>query len=250
MIRVPDASDAVRLGLRLAHEIGGRHAFPGVRVGLHTGPAVQREHDWFGTSVNTAARVSGAAVAGEVLVTEATRAAAAGALAEVGFLPRGPTKFKNLSEPIEIYSVTAGGETAPTRLAVDPVCQMAVDPDQAAARRSHGGREYLFCSEACAARFDQAPAGLERRQRRGGELRASDKARERAAGLLRRAYARGRLDTEELEERAAHVQAARTREELKLVLRDLPEYRRWRARARIRRFWRRLIPWPRRRRAS
>ena len=64
MIRVPDAAEAVRLALRLTHDVGGRHGFPGVRVGLHTGPAVQRGRDWFGATVNLAARVSNVAVAG------------------------------------------------------------------------------------------------------------------------------------------------------------------------------------------
>jgi len=39
---------------------------------MHTGPAVEREGDWFGATVNLAARVAGAAGGDEVLVTGAT----------------------------------------------------------------------------------------------------------------------------------------------------------------------------------
>src|SRR5712691_6014424 len=38
MLRVSDPADAVRLGMRIAHEIGAQHGFPIVRVGMHTGP--------------------------------------------------------------------------------------------------------------------------------------------------------------------------------------------------------------------
>jgi adenylate cyclase len=248
MIRAADAAHAVRLAQRLATEIGGRHGFPGVRVGLHTGPAVERGRDWFGSTVNLAARVSSAASAGDVLVTDATRSEAAEALPDLEFRRMGPQRFKNVSRPVEVFRVTRRGQLVPRNMAVDPVCRMAVDPARAAVGRHHRGHEYHFCSEACALTFDDAPGRFVGRRRAAGELRASDDVRERGVKLLRTSYARGRLTTEELEERTEHVYAARTRDELRSVLRDLPEYRRWRARMRRRRWWRALIPrWLRRR---
>ncbi|MBY8882261.1 DUF1707 SHOCT-like domain-containing protein [Actinacidiphila acidipaludis] len=56
----------------------------------------------------------------------------------------------------------------------------------------------------------------------GGELRVSDRERERAAGLLADHYALGRLTDGELAERAGAVWAARTRTELDAPLADLP----------------------------
>jgi adenylate cyclase len=226
MIRVDEPREAVRLGLSLVHEVGGRHGFPAVRVGVHTGPAVRREHDWFGATVNVAARVSTAAGAGEVLVTRATRDAIGSELPDLDFRGRGPEEFKNISEPVEVFAVVPAGEAAPSRLATDPVCQMAVDPAHAAASRRHGGRELFFCSQACAETFDRKPARFTNGRSRRLELRASDESRERAVRLLGRAYERGRLTVEELEDRLAHAHAARTRGELRLVLQDLPEYRR------------------------
>src|SRR5207245_3222730 len=72
MLRTPSAQAGVWLALRLVEELGGRHGFPALRVGLNTGPAVARGGDWFGATVNLAARVSAAAGAGEVLLTQAT----------------------------------------------------------------------------------------------------------------------------------------------------------------------------------
>jgi len=248
MIRVGDADKAVNLALRLTREVGGRHGFPGVRVGLHTGPAVQRGNDWFGATVNIAARVSTIAASGEVLVAGATRAAAADGLPQLEFRGRGPQQFKNVAQPIEVFSVVPRGETGPEQLTIDPVCQMAVDPRHAAARRERKGRAYVFCSEACAATFDATPSLTLTTRTRASELLASDRARERAARLLGSAYEHGRFDLAELEERSAHIEAARTRAELRTVLADLPEYRRWRTRVRRRRVWLWLLPrWLRRR---
>ncbi len=64
------------------------------------------------------------------------------------------------------------------------------------------------------------------RHRSKGELLVSDRARERAARGLSRAYTKGRLSADELEERVEAVWAARTRADLGAVTRDLPRRRR------------------------
>lgn len=45
----------------------------------------------------------------------------------------------------------AGADTA----LVDPICGMAVDPATAAAHRRRDGRDYYFCSDACAVAFER-----------------------------------------------------------------------------------------------
>lgn len=42
-------------------------------------------------------------------------------------------------------------------MAVDPVCGMKVEPQQAAAKEEHGGQTYYFCSEACHKSFVAEP---------------------------------------------------------------------------------------------
>ena len=57
-------------------------------------------------------------------------------------------------------------------------------------------------------------------------LRASDADRERTAAALRRHHVDGRLDTDELQDRLGRCYAARTEDDLRALLADLPPERR------------------------
>ncbi|MGH2987503.1 MAG: adenylate/guanylate cyclase domain-containing protein [Solirubrobacterales bacterium] len=167
MVRCDKPARAIALGLRLVQEVGARHGFPSVRVGLHTGSAVGRDGDWFGGAVNLAARVSGAAAQGEVLLT-GTSAAAAGAPGggalgaihpheNVALDPRGRRELRNVGEPVELLEASCERSRSAEDLPVDPVCRMAVDPAHAAGTLVHGGVEYCFCSLDCARQFAEVP---------------------------------------------------------------------------------------------
>jgi class 3 adenylate cyclase/YHS domain-containing protein len=157
LVRLPDAGQAVRLGIRAAREIGGAaHGFPSVRVGMHHGPALERSGDYFGRTVNIAARVSALAGAGEVLVTSDV-VDAAGHVESVRFIERGRQLLKGIEEAVLIYLASRGGQETPTGLPVDPVCHMAVDPDRAAGMIVHEGSHYYFCSTHCVRRFAVEP---------------------------------------------------------------------------------------------
>jgi class 3 adenylate cyclase/YHS domain-containing protein len=167
LIRCDSAKEAIGLALRLVRDVGARHGFPSVRVGMHTGPAVERDGDWFGAAVNLAARVSGTAAGGEALVSEDT-AAAAGAPgggnlgpvdghSNVVLRPRGRRQLRNVLEPVELFEVSCEFSRFSEPLAVDPVCRMAVDPDHEAGRLAYEGIEYHFCSLECARTFAGRP---------------------------------------------------------------------------------------------
>jgi len=126
------------------------------RVGINTGSAVERGGDWFGGAVNVAARVSGAAAGGGVLLTEATRLAA-GPLERIHLQPRGRRPLKNLAELVQLYAVVAEAERSAAGMPIDPVCRMAVDPDHSAGTSRHAGTRYFFCSLACASAFARDP---------------------------------------------------------------------------------------------
>ncbi|HKD18774.1 MAG TPA: HAD-IC family P-type ATPase, partial [Thermoanaerobaculia bacterium] len=68
----------------------------------------------------------------------------------------------------------------------DPVCGMEVEPERAAARREHAGREIFFCAEVCARAFDADPAkyveGAAEAPRRMPETSAPATAESPAAG--------------------------------------------------------------------
>src|SRR5919107_105762 len=156
MLRCPEAEPAVLLGLRVAHDMLGGPGAPAVRVGLHHGPAIERDGDYYGAAVNLAARVSAAATGGEVLLTAQT-AALAPALDDVMYESRGREALRNVREPVELFAAVRTGEASEGQFPVDPVCRMAVDPDRAAGRLMHEGTAYFFCTLACAGEFARQP---------------------------------------------------------------------------------------------
>jgi adenylate cyclase len=156
MLRIPEPAEAILLGLRIAGDLMRDHGAPAVRVGMHHGPAIERGGDYFGAAVNLAARVSAAAVGGEVLMTAHT-AALAPAIDGVVYESRGRRDLRNVREPVELVAAVRTGEATGTQLAVDPVCRMAVDPDRAAGRLTYDGTAYYFCTLECAAAFAGRP---------------------------------------------------------------------------------------------
>jgi class 3 adenylate cyclase len=58
------------LGAKRQHSRRLRRTPIRVRIGLHTGTAIERDGDWFGSNVAMAARVAAMADGGEILVTE------------------------------------------------------------------------------------------------------------------------------------------------------------------------------------
>jgi class 3 adenylate cyclase/YHS domain-containing protein len=157
MVRVPEAAAAIELAVRLIGEVGTRHRSLAVRVGAHTGSAVHRDGDWFGAAVNLAARVAAIAQRGEVLMTETTHSAAGRAMSEYEIEKRPSQTFKNIVEPVTVYALTLASQPQVADLPTDPVCRMAVDPNESEERRARDGAEIYFCSAECAAVFDRHP---------------------------------------------------------------------------------------------
>jgi adenylate cyclase len=156
MLAIPEPAGAILLGLRITHELMRGHGAPAVRVGLHHGPAIERDGDYFGAAVNLAARVSGEASGGEVLLTAHT-AALAPEVDGVLYVPRGRRTLRNVREPVELFAAVRTGETTESDLPRDPVCRMAVDPERSAGRLTYEDTAYFFCSLACAAEFARHP---------------------------------------------------------------------------------------------
>jgi adenylate cyclase len=157
LVRVPDPSEAIHLAARIGSEFGTRHESLGVRVGVHTGSAVQRDGDWFGSGVNLAARVAEQAQPGEVLMTAATAGLARGALVRGQVESRGARELKNVLAPVELFALVLDPEAAKRRLPVDPVCRMAVDPALTPASEIYEEVEYHFCSDTCRRAFVEHP---------------------------------------------------------------------------------------------
>jgi len=105
MIWAPDASDAVALAAHALEHVGTRADLLPVRVGVHTGPAVMRGCDWYGSAVNVAARLAAEAAPNEVLVSAATRAAARDELTR-RLATRRELTLRGVERPIAAWRVT------------------------------------------------------------------------------------------------------------------------------------------------
>jgi adenylate cyclase len=156
MLRAPQAPAAVRLGCALTGELLADHGYPAIRVGMHHGQAVERGGDFLGAAVNLAARISGLASGGEVLLSEATRDAA-GDPDGIRFIDRGPRRLRNVASAVRVFAAISE-RTIELTMVLDPVCHMALDPERAAGRLAYQGSDYYFCSLECASRFAAAPA--------------------------------------------------------------------------------------------
>ncbi len=102
MVRCDDARTALELALRLRRELARIPGFPGIHAGLHTGSAIHAAGDWYGHTVNVAARVCGAAGPGEVFCTRATLDAA-GELTGIRVTPCGARAFKNAAAHVGVF---------------------------------------------------------------------------------------------------------------------------------------------------
>jgi len=100
MFHFPDPPDGVRCGLELVDRIPAA-GLPTARVGLHSGPVVFQDGDYFGRTVNVAARIGDYARPGEVLVSEDV--AAADGSGTVRYDEVGPVSLKGLAAPITLY---------------------------------------------------------------------------------------------------------------------------------------------------
>jgi adenylate cyclase len=94
-----DPANGIRLGLRIVSEVEADDGLPPIRVGIHWGPAVERDGDWYGRTVNVAARLCSAAGGGEVLVSDRTLEAA-GPISEAEVGRRRLHWLRNVTEPV------------------------------------------------------------------------------------------------------------------------------------------------------
>jgi adenylate cyclase len=96
----PDPGDAVRASLDIVEQVRPR-GLPPAHVGVNAGPMIYEEGDYFGRTVNIAARIAAQAGADQVFVGEDL----ARAVEPRGFRLDlvGPFDLKGVSEPVPIH---------------------------------------------------------------------------------------------------------------------------------------------------
>jgi adenylate cyclase len=92
--------DAVRCSLELRDRIPEAD-LPGTHVGINAGPLVYENGDFYGRTVNVAARIAAHAEQGQVLVSEDVVSHAASD--DVRFTRLGPVSFKNVARDVVVY---------------------------------------------------------------------------------------------------------------------------------------------------
>jgi adenylate cyclase len=83
-------------------EAVGSHDLPPAHVGIHAGPVIFQEGDYFGRTVNLAARIAEYARPGEVVVSQEVVDAADAA--PVSFVEIGPVELKGVSGPLRLHT--------------------------------------------------------------------------------------------------------------------------------------------------
>lgn len=151
MVVFPDGRAAVACASEMRNRAAAEPRFPALRIGAHVGSVLYREGDYFGTCVNVAARVAGAAGRNKFLVTDAVRRQLD---LDIELVPVGIRILKGLSEGIELFEVVHDDVVAK---ASDPVCGMQLDGDAADEQLVWEGERVVFCSETCMRRFLERP---------------------------------------------------------------------------------------------
>ena len=91
---------AARCGLELTRR-AAEEGLPSLRMGVHVGPVVFRDGDYFGQTVITAARIADRIGPGEVVLTaEAVNEVSS---VDLRFDPMGAAELKGMPEPVELF---------------------------------------------------------------------------------------------------------------------------------------------------
>jgi adenylate cyclase len=111
-----EPADAVLAALEMA-EVVVSQGLPPAHVGIHAGPIIFQDGDYFGRTVNLAARIAEYARPGEVLVSQEVVDAAEGG--PVSFTEIGPVELKGVPGTLRLHMARRG--LRPRPVGIDPV---------------------------------------------------------------------------------------------------------------------------------
>jgi predicted ATPase/class 3 adenylate cyclase len=106
----PSSLAAVLAAVAIQRELAA-HEVP-VRIGVHVGEVIVESERLTGDAVNIAARIESFAVPGGVMLSD-TAYDQIRNRSEVGVVPLGPFRLKNVGRPFELYAVSADGIVVP-----------------------------------------------------------------------------------------------------------------------------------------
>lgn len=146
--------DLLKTALQLQVLSQSESDFLAVHAGIHYGDLLEEDNQFYGSTINLAARIAAYSAGGQVLCS-APALSRIGDNCQVQFESRGFIKFKNVKEPVEVFEAAYHKENAAKEF--DPVCHMAVEANRAVGSINHEGKAYLFCSHNCLNSFCENP---------------------------------------------------------------------------------------------
>jgi adenylate cyclase len=109
MFHFKDAAPAVGAALDMVESVVAA-GLPRAHVGVHAGPVVFQEGDYFGRTVNLASRIADYARPGEVLVSK--EAVDLSSDTSVTFAELGPVDLKGVAEAVRLYAARRGSNSS------------------------------------------------------------------------------------------------------------------------------------------
>jgi adenylate cyclase len=103
MVYFPQPAQSARFALELVEHVA-QAELPPVHIGLSAGPVIYQDGDYYGKTVNLAARVATQAVGGEVLVTQEVVDNCS--LEDVDFSSIGAIPLKGIATPVMLHRAT------------------------------------------------------------------------------------------------------------------------------------------------
>ncbi|WP_299819972.1 adenylate/guanylate cyclase domain-containing protein [uncultured Roseibium sp.] len=120
IIEFGSVMEAVQCAIEIQNELTHRNAdLPDMnrmefRIGINLGDIMVEGEDIYGDGVNVAARLQELSPRGGIMLSKSVHEQVKTKMA-VGFDPLGPQHVKNVSEPVDTYSVRLGGRNAPEK---------------------------------------------------------------------------------------------------------------------------------------
>jgi class 3 adenylate cyclase/YHS domain-containing protein len=149
MIIVADtAEDLAYTATFLFEHAYNENEFLPLHAGIHYGPIVKKDGDYFGSTINTASRITSVAQKGQIVCSaEFLNQLPKGHPYIVS--PKGMHTFKNLLKPVELFQMSCCIEYMSKKYVIDPVCHMLIKTPETALQLLHEEELHYFCSENC-----------------------------------------------------------------------------------------------------
>lgn len=142
------ADDLAKTAIELKRKTEKEPNFLGIHCGLHYGPTIEQDGNFYGSVVNVTARIAGSAKDNMILCSKEF----VNALShpdEFRIVPQGINSFKNVLESVEVFELLPAIEKKIRKVYVDPVCHIRLNGTEAHISLVEDEIEYFFCSEEC-----------------------------------------------------------------------------------------------------